>query len=74
MSTQIFFEEECLLRPSEGWQWIYGYLLKDDKEYPFTILEIYDDMTDMVSRELTWEEDIPEWDSLWEDEIYNLLD
>lgn len=42
------------------WNWIYGTLEDNDKQYPFSLLEIYDPLADKSEYELTWTDDDPD--------------
>lgn len=59
---EMTFDEEETKKDEEmeGWTWNYGTLKKDDNEYPFTLLEMYDENSDYSVYEVTWPENEPE--------------
>jgi hypothetical protein len=41
------------------WTWHYGTVEQDEKEYPFSVCQMYEPTSDTYSFELTWVEKIP---------------
>lgn len=56
--TEIRFDADN--ERQNGWTWHYGNVEQDNKEYPFTLLEMYDSNSDSSEFELTWCDDTPD--------------
>lgn len=60
---KVNFESSEETEQGSGWLWHYGTLTKDDKEYPFSVLEMSTNVGGMQldpTFEITWVEDEPE--------------
>ena len=56
MATINFDEKE----KQGSWTWHYGNVEQEGKDYPFSLLEMYDGNSDTSSLDLTWCDDIPQ--------------
>jgi hypothetical protein len=65
--AKIIFENDT--EKQGTWTWHYGILEQEDKEYPFTVCEMYEPTSGTSSFELTWCEDTPNFADQLETEI-----
>ena len=64
--ANIIFEEG---EKNGTWIWHYGQVEDENKEFPFTVLEMQCNLTGLSSFELTWCDDEPEDSEKMEKEI-----